>query len=46
MYVINTILRIIRFVSNSFIGLVVGFILGWFAAHLGISGTMDYIKSL
>jgi len=30
MYFLNTVMRVIRFVANAFIGLVVGFVLGVF----------------
>jgi len=36
MYALNTFLRITRFIANSFVGLVVGFILGYFASNFGI----------
>jgi uncharacterized membrane protein YccC len=35
MYAANTFLRIVRFISNTFIGLVLGFLLGYAFAHTG-----------
>jgi len=35
MYVLNTFLRLTRFIANTFIGLVVGFILGVYYATNG-----------
>jgi len=37
MYALNTFFRIVRFVSNSFIGLGVGFVLGYLYAN----GSLD-----
>jgi len=37
MYALNTFLRVVRFLSNSFIGLVVGFMLGLLASEHDIS---------
>jgi len=39
MYALNTFLRVVRFISNSFIGIVVGFVLGYLAAQGGF-GTL------
>jgi len=35
MYALNTFLRVTRFLANSFIGLVVGFIVGYMVASSG-----------
>jgi len=41
MYVLNTILRLIRFVSNSFIGLAVGFLLGYLFSNGSLANWLD-----
>lgn len=37
MYAANSFLRILRFVSNTFVGLAVGFCIGYFFASSGLS---------
>jgi len=41
MYALNTFLRITRFVANSFVGFVVGFLLGYAYGTIGMHGLMD-----
>jgi len=40
MYGINTFLRLTRFIANTIVGLVVGFIIGW---YFGKTGSADFI---
>jgi len=44
MYVINTFLRLVRFVANSFVGLFVGFLLGYFVSSSGFSPILEFLK--
>jgi len=46
MYGLNTFLRFVRFVSNSFIGLVVGFVAGYIAANIGIAETITRFEQI
>jgi len=36
MYALNSFLRLVRFVSNSAVGLFVGFVVGWYFSKSGL----------
>jgi len=45
MYAINTFLRLVRFIASSFIGLALGFALGYYAAFAGFAPIMQFVGS-
>jgi len=46
MYAINTVLRVIRFISSSLIGLIIGFIFGYVVAKTGDISSIQKIIGL
>lgn len=44
MYALNTFLRLFRFISNSLLGLVVGFVLGLIVGQGGYQNILNYLN--